>query len=314
MILCSIVFVACPRKEPPVDPEPPIHEELELWRFIPFSQGNLLATLPGNASIQITGTLPRLDGATALYPVYAAFVQATYPATENYTDQERGVVRITTTPNAFINLINGNVDIIFTAPPSQAQIAAATEKGKTFHSTAIGRDAFVFFVNKSNPVNSLTIEQIQGIYSGRITNWSQVGGENIEIIAYQRLPNSGSQTALESIMGDIPLMKPPVDRWTEAMGMIIEQVSGFRNHGNAIGFSFLYYASQMVKNNEIKFLAIHGIPPTRETIRSGQYPFSDSFFAITTGNETDNMKKLIEWILSDEGQYLIDKTGYVPIK
>jgi phosphate transport system substrate-binding protein len=70
----------------------------------------------------------------------------------------------------------------------------------------------------------------------------------------------------------------------------------------------------MVRSNEIKLLSIEGVFPTRETIQSGQYPFADSFFAITTGNETENMQKLIEWTLSNEGQYLIEKTGYVPIR
>jgi phosphate transport system substrate-binding protein len=313
LMLCSVLFTACPRS-PEVDPEPPIHEELELTRFIPFSHNNLLATLPREASIQIRGDLPRLDGATALYPVYAAFVQATYPPTENYRDLERGVVRNTTTSNAFINLINGDVDIIFTAPPSQEQVRMAAEKDLTFNSTPIGRDAFVFFVNKNNPVYNLTSEQIRGIYSGAITNWRDVGGHNIEILAYQRPAGSGSQTALELIMGETPIMNPPVDRMTEAMGMIIEEVAGFRNHGNAIGFTFLFFATQMVKNNEIRLLAINGVLPTKETIRSGEYPFSDSFYAITTGNKTENMKKLIEWILSEEGQYLIDGTGYVSIE
>jgi phosphate transport system substrate-binding protein len=313
MALCCALFTACP-KEPKPDDTPTVEIEIDLRQYIPFSTGNKLATLSGNASIQLSGNLPRLDGATALYPVYASFVQATYPSTLNYDDLGQGVLRMTTTPDAFTNLINGNVDIIFTAPPSQNQIATSAEKGKEFDLTAIGKDAFVFFVNKNNPVNNLTVEQIQGIYSGAITNWSQVGGNNIEILAYQRPPNSGSQTALEFIMGSVPIMTPPINRTGKTMTGIFEEVIAYRNHSNAIGFSFLFFTTEMVNSNEIKLLSIEGVPPTRETIRTGKYPFSDSFYAITTGNETENMQKLIEWILSDEGQYLIEKTGYVSIK
>ena len=313
LLIAIATLTGCP-KEDPTDDTPTVGHDVELWRYVPFSTENRLATLPGNASIQILDNLPRLDGATALYPVYASFVQATYPSTLNYSDWGQGVLKMTTTPRAFANLINGDVDIIFTAPPSQNQILTATEKGKTFHSTPIGKDAFVFFVNKNNPVNSLTIEQIQGIYSGAITNWSEVGGNNIEIIAYQRPPDSGSQTALEFIMGELPIMDLPIESRGSSMTGIFEQVIAYRNHNNAIGFSFLFFTTEMVRSNEIKLLSIEGVAPTKETIKSGQYQFSDPFYAITTGNETENMIKLIEWILSDEGQYLIEKTGYVPIK
>jgi len=172
----------------------------------------------------------------------------------------------------------------------------------------------VFFVNKSNPVNNLTIEQIQGIDSGRITNWEEVGGNNASILAYQRPANSGSQTALEFIMDGVPIMNPPIDRISGAMNMIFEEVAAYRNHGNAIGFSFLFFTTEMINSNEIKLLSIEGVSPTRETIQSDQYPFSGTFYAITTGNETENTHKFIEWILSNQGQYLIEKTGYVPIR
>ena len=312
MMLFGILFTACP-KEPKPDDTPIVGHDVDLWQYIPFSEGNKLATLPGTASLQLVNNLPKLDGATALYPVYSSFVQATYPSTGNY-NLSQGVVINSTTPYAFTNLINGDVDIIFTAPPSQNQIATAAEKGKTFNLTPIGRDAFVFFVNKNNPVDNLTIEQIQGIYSGAITNWEQVGGNNIEILAYQRPPNSGSQTALEYIMADIPIMEPPTNRTGQTMTGIFEEVIAYRNYGNAIGFSFLFFTTEMVNSNEIKLLSIEGVLPTRETIQSGQYPFADSFHAITTGNETENMQKFIDWILSEEGQYLIEKTGYVPIQ
>jgi len=314
LLFAMALFTGCPKE--PSDDTPTVEIDIALWQYIPFSQENKLATLPGNASIQISENLPRLDGATALYPVYASFVQAVYPSTESYHqyNQPAGIVKCSTTPQAFTNLINDDVDIIFTAPPSQAQVATATEKGKTFHSTPIGRDAFVFFVNKNNPVSNLTIEQIQGIYSGAITNWSEVGGNNIAIIAYQRPPDSGSQTALEFFMGNVPIMKPPIERSGSSMTGIFEQVLAYKNHSNAIGFSFLFFTTEMVRNNEIKLLSIEGVTPTKETIKSGHYPFSDSFYAITTGNESENMIKFIEWILSDEGQYLIEKTGYVPVR
>jgi len=69
----------------------------------------------------------------------------------------------------------------------------------------------------------------------------------------------------------------------------------------------------MVNNQQIKLLAIDGIVPSTETIQNNSYPFSGFFYAITLGNETENTKLFIEWILSEQGQYLIEKTGYVSL-
>ena len=115
-------------------------------------------------------------------------------------------------------------------------------------------------------------------------------------------------------MGEIPIMNPPLSLISNPMIGIIDEVATYRNHGNAIGYSFLFYTTEMVNNGEIKLLSIDGVLPTRETIESDEYPFSGEFYAITAGNETENTKKFIEWILSEEGQYLIETTGYVPIK
>jgi phosphate transport system substrate-binding protein len=290
-------------------------EHVDIWEYIPFYARNRLAVLNKESSLKIYENVPRLDGATALYPIYASFAQAVYPPAENYSSNSSpgGVVKCTTTAKAFENLINGEVNIIFTFAPSQNQIAIATEKGVTFTLTPIGKDAFVFLVNKNNQINNLTTEQIRGIYSGNITNWMVVGGRNEDILAYQRPPNSGSQTALESIMLGIPIMEPPPNRFAASMNRIIENVEGYQNNGNAIGYSFLFFTTEMV-NNEIKLLTIDGVMPTNETIQSGEYPFSVNFYAITTGNETENTRNFIEWILSEDGQYLIEQTGYVPIR
>ena len=210
-----------------------------------------------------------LDGATALFPIYASFFQAVYPKSNyNRFGFYNGFVRCTQTPRAYENLINGYVDIIFCMEPSNDQIARAAERGLEFDMTPIGKDAFVFFVNKNNRVDNITAGQIRGIYSGVITNWKEIGGEDEAIIPYQRPKNSGSQTLLESIMGEILIMEPLSENIVDYMGQIIERVSEYRNYFNAIGYSFLFFATEMVKNDEIKLLSIDGIIPSKETIIS----------------------------------------------
>jgi len=115
-------------------------------------------------------------------------------------------------------------------------------------------------------------------------------------------------------MGNTPIMEPLKENVVGGMGGIVERVSDYRNYINAIGYSFLFFTTEMVKNDEIKLLSIDGITPSRETIQSNKYPFSGPFYAITTGNETENTKRFIEWILSEEGQYLVESTGYIPIR
>ena len=98
---------------------------------------------------------------------------------------------------------------------------------------------------------------------------------------------------------------------------IINKVSEYRNRKNALGYSFLFFASDMVKNNEIKILSIDNIKPSRENIQNSSYPLANDFYAVTTKealNKNHNIKKLIDFILSEQGQYLVEETGYTPIK
>jgi len=286
-----------------------ISEEIDTTVYAPFSGNKKLAKLDELASLKLEGDLPRLDGATALYPVYSAFAEAVYPEKEYNTYASE--IMCNNTVYAYENLINGDVDIIFVAGPSVEQKERAKNLGVDLHLTPIGNEAFVFFVNKSNKVSSLSLDEIKGIYKGDIINWKEVGGKDRDIIAYQRNENSGSQTMFLNLMQGVDIKQPPVNQEVDGMGGIIERAADYKNADNAIGFSFLYYATQMKANNKIKTLAINGVAPNKETIRNKDYPFTGTFYAITNGKPTGNVKLFIDWILSEQGQELIEKTGYV---
>ena len=302
----------------------PVNDSLILYDYRPFMINTRAVKLRENSTLKITDNLPIIDGATALYPLYAAFVQAVYPKGEYRADKKRDpddYTRITppivdggSTSEAYKNLIDGTADMIFCARPSVDQIEKARKEGIAFNLTPIGKEAFVFFVNKRNPVSNLTTEQIKGIYSGRITNWTELGGKNESIRVYQRSKNSGSQTILEWIMGDKKIIEPIKENVQVPMIGIVNHVADYRNYNDAIGYSFLFYTTRMVQNNKIKLLSINDIAPSTETIQDGTYPYADYFYVITTNTKNENVKKFIEWILSDQGQYLVKKTGYVPIK
>lgn len=309
--------------------------EYDLYNIAPFINNNGLAKLDGTASLQLTefSQMPRLDGATAAYPVYAAFVEAVYKGLGDYREENRNnyekdihsafvssdeypfdIVKCSKTPLAYERLIKGETDIIFVAEPSKAHLEAVKNLGDEFVLTPIAKEAFVFFTNIKNPVEDLTISEIQGIYSGKITNWRDIGGKNRKIIPYQRPENSGSQTTMvNKVMKGLEMLQPSIDTNIGGMGEIISKVSTYQNGTNAIGYSFLYYSSEMIKNNQIKYIAIDGVMPTPETIRDNSYPFTVDVYAVTLkSNYNDNIDRFIQWILSEEGQQLIEGTGYIP--
>ena len=295
---------------------------LMLLDYQPFSRDNQLVTLDEPADFQLeTPWALRLDGATALYPVYAAFAQAVFPESDDYVPFH-STVECNGTIDAYQRLINGEVDMIFAAAPSQAQLEAAEHAGMELHMTPIGSEAFVFFVNSKNPVTGLTVEQVRGIYTGAITNWSQVGGRRQSIRPFQRAENSGSQSALQRLMGDLPLIEPEEEDRVAGMGGIIREVASYRNYRNAIGFSFRYYATEMVRNGDIRLLALDGVEPIKETIRDSTYPISSYFYAVTAApigkpapeERNETMAAFLNWILSPQGQTLVEETGYVGLR
>ncbi len=286
--------------------------QLDLKAYEPFADDSLAVDLGEPPSLRLDKT-PRIDGSTALYPLYSAFVRATCPEGEYSVYDYRSTVRCTGTGEAYARLLKGEVDVIFVSPPSKAQREDAAASGKAFALVPIGREAFVFFVNAGNRVDGLTSAEIRDVYAGRTANWSALGGRNEPIRAFQRPENSGSQTALQSFMAGDQLMPAPNDEMVDTMAGMIRRTSDYKNYGNAIGFSFLYYTTTMVRDRQIKLLAIDGVAPERASVRSGQYPLSSDFCAVTLGEPSPDVQALIAWTLSPQGQLIIEKTGYCPL-
>lgn len=293
---------------------PTLNEQsIDLRYYEPFNNQDTLAKV-NNSTLKLDGILPRLDCSTALYPVLSAFLQATYPNNKYDPYSHESLFRQTDTRRAYERLIKGEVDIILVSPPSKTQLEDMAKQGIELNLTPIGKEAFVFFVNSKNPIDTLTVQQIQDIYSGKITNWKDVGGHNEKIRAFQRPKDSGSQTALEKMMNNKELIEAPTEDIPSSMGGIIEKTANYKNYANAIGFSFRYFSTEMIKNNLIKFIKLNGVYPDKETIISGEYPMSSDFYAVTiNGNETDNINKFIEWMQSSQGQHIVEETGYVAL-
>lgn len=274
-------------------------KSINLKEYLPFEESSKIVHKTSN--IKITEDIPLIDGATALYPVYSSFVNALYSKETVKFDgkdfDKTSSIQKTGTTNAFKRVINGEVDIIFCAEPSKKQLEYAASKNVELELIPIGKEAFIFIVNKNNPINDLTVDQIKQIYTGKINNWKDLGGEYTPIIALQRAEGSGSQTAMLSFMNG------------EEMERINQTILG-----RSIGYSFRYYVESIVKDGKLKMISINGVTPNIENIQNNTYPIVDNFYMIYRKDNTNkNIKTIEDYILSQEGQDIIKEIGYVPI-
>jgi phosphate transport system substrate-binding protein len=289
-------------------------EVLNDSEYVAYSSDTSITRPRGESTLKLQDNLPKLDGATALYPLYLSAYKAIYPEAKDAREMH-GIVKNSTTPLAYENLIDGKTELIFVVAPSAEQLRSAKEKGVELVLTPIGKEAFVFLTNVANPVKSLSVENIREIYTGKVTNWRELGGENERILAFQRNENSGSQSAMEEhVMKGLVFKTPIKEEFYSSMGGMMEAVADYRNAQNAIGYSFRYYANIMNSRESVRLLAIEGIEPTVENIKNGSYPFSAEIYIVSTQNISENGKKLIAWFLSPQGQALVEDVGYVPVK
>ena len=300
------------------------YSSVDLYDYALYNENHKLVTIDSTVEmIENVKDMPVLDGAEACYPVYGAIAKALYKDIETIersaylnSKYENGeVVTFHNTAIGFERLLNDDVDMFFGAKPSKSQLELATEMHKELEYTAIGKEGFVFFVNEDNPIDNLTSQQIKDIYSGKITNWKEVGGNNEKIIAFQRPERSGSQSMMVYFMGDTTLKEPLTYEMEYAMMGIIEEVAQYHNEAGAIGYSFRYYFDEMTKVEGTKMIAVDGVYPSTDTIVSGEYPLVTSLYCITVKDNTNpNVKKVLEFMLSEEGQRIIEETGYCPVK
>lgn len=257
---------------------------------------------------------PRVDGATAMLPYYEEMAARILDIP---VEEARTYVKCSTTNMAYSYLMQGMADIIFCAPPSDSQIAEAKSYGFEFDSAPVLNSGFVFFVNKNNPVDSLTKQQVHDIYAGKITNWKELGGEDEEIIAYQRSEGSGSQSGLyQHVIPQFEVMDAPSEIKIDAMAGIIDAVAEYDNARAAIGYSYYYYITNMHYQEEVKLLAIDNVYPTNETISAGMYPFISKTAAFFSKNEPEDsvVRQIASWCSSAAGNKLALDLGYVPSK
>ena len=262
-----------------------------------------------------TVSYPRVDGSTANIPMMAQ-IRSSF-LNEDIVESQNQSLNVTTTDYAWRNLIDGNADLLLVYEPSAETKKVIDDSKVKLKVTPIGVDALVFIVNQKNKVKNLTTEQIRNIYSGKITNWKELGGDDANIEAYQRVLNSGSQTLfLNLVMKDVEPVDAPTKYRIEGMEGLIETLASYNNSGNALGYSVFYYAKKMYSVPGLELISVDGIMPSDETIGSGEYPFLNQYYLVIredTKEDSETMR-LYNYILSEEGKEDIKKAGYIPVK
>lgn len=215
-------------------------------------------------------------------------------------------------------LVNGTVDIANASRQIKTEeVEEAQSNGVEPTEIIIARDAIAVIVNPDNPVNQLTLQQIADIYSGKITNWSDVGGEDRPIVKLSRETNSGTHVYfLETVLrmgnsDDETLFSTDTLLLPSSEGIIAE----LRQNPNAIGYDGLGYVP-----DDLKTIAIaeetggEYILPSIETVNEKTYPIARDLYMYTNGEPTGAVKEYIDWILGTEAQQIVADLGFVPVK
>lgn len=239
-----------------------------------------------------------IDGSTTVGPIsksFAALFMKKYKVPVTVSESGSG--------NGAKSLINGSCDIADMSRSMKPQeLAAAKAKGIKLVAHVAALDGIAMVVHPSNPVRSLTKAQIADIYTGRVSNWRQVGGPNFPIVVIQRESNSGTQETFRELVLD----KRKVVRSAETQasnGAVKNRVSQTRG---AIGFLGLGYVDSSVKP-----IAVNKVMPSAATVKNNTYPLSRPLFMYTNGTPKGMVAKFIDLPKTPDGKRIIRELGFV---
>jgi len=204
------------------------------------------------------------------------------------------------------SIVDGTCDIGNASRPiKEKEIATAEEKGVNVFANIVARDAIAVALNPVNDIDGLTLEQIKAIYTGEFSNWSQVGGSDQEIVVISRDSSSGTFEAFNELALDKEKVRP--DALLQASNAAV--ATSVANTPGAIGYVGLGYVTA-----KIKVIEVNGIIPSKETVNSDTYPLARPLFMYTNGEPTGAVKEFMDFVMSEEGQKLVEENGYISVK
>ncbi|HNY66973.1 MAG TPA: PstS family phosphate ABC transporter substrate-binding protein [Deltaproteobacteria bacterium] len=267
-------------------------------------QGILAAVFIALAGAQVFSADQGLTvkGSTTVLPI----VQVT---SEEFMDRNPGIaisVQGGGSGVGIASLIDGTTDIASSSRKIKAEEAAkAQAAGVTPHENVIAMDGIAVVVHPSNPVSRLTRAQVKAIYTGRISDWSEIGGRKARIVVVSRDSSSGTFEAFEELALDKARVRP--DALTSASNQTIAQIVA--QTPGAIGYVGLVYLTKKVKTVEID-----GVKCTEATVAGGTYPLSRPLYLYTNGAPRGNVKKYLDFVMGGQGRKIVREEGFVPVK
>ena len=251
---------------------------------------------------------PVIEGTAAFLPYYTAAAARMLDTGE--AEASRSVL-CTVSDLAYSDLISGSADLIFCFLPNEQQVRLADAEGVTLACYPVLNEAFVFFVTPDNPVESLTAQQLRDVYTGAVTDWSEVGGKEEPIVPFYRPEGFSDFAGLTAFVADSASLVPaPVQTKEGSMG---EVAANFDGSAGAIGCGYLSAVLQQYKDTDLKILAVDGCEASDANIQSGAYPFISQACAVIRGGEEESPAgQLAQWCAWPLGQALAAEKGYVP--
>lgn len=270
-----------------------------------------------NSIVLSQDELPRLDASVSTQALTTAIVR-NFTQNDNFSES---LLNYTNQEEGYEKLLNDEIDILFATEPSDEILELARAKGIELEMQPIAREGFVFYVNCNNPIDALKVSDIQKIYSGQITNWAQIGGENSNIIPFQRTENSANQREMvRSVMKNLQILDAPKDVFSDkTYGEITDLVASYDNSRNSIGYSYYYEAKLMYDtsskiDNAIKFLKINDVIPSYQTIKNGEYPIQTNYYVVKKrDNNSELVTIFLDNLFSERGKNVIREAGYIDI-
>lgn len=209
-------------------------------------------------------------------------------------------------------LINGTTDICSSSRPIKKDEVAQLEKkfGYKGLEIRVAMDGLAIYVHKDNPVKQLSLAQIKDIFTGKFTNWKDVGGLNKPILLYSRENNSGTYEFFKELV----LNKQDFASNTQHMAGTAALINAVSNDPNSIGFGGAAYAKNVKAIAVSKDGSGKGVVPSDKAINSGEYPISRFLYFYLNQKPSGNIKKFIDWVISPAGQKVVTEVGYYPIR
>jgi phosphate transport system substrate-binding protein len=233
---------------------------------------------------------------------------------ENYMKEHAGLTIQVTGGGSGVGiaaLINGGTDICEASRPMKAaeKQQVRSRHGKDVKEIPVALDGLAIYVGESNPLQAITEPQLKGIYTGKISNWREVGGKDARIVAYGRENSSGTyQFFKEHVLSNEDFAHEI--QTLPGTGAIVNAVS---KDPASIGYGGIAYASGIRVVPVRKDEKSDAVTPSLATVKSGQYPLSRNLFFYTIGEPSGDVKAFIDWVLGPEGQKLCETVGYYPI-